>query len=430
MIHEIKIPSPGESVTEVEVANWFVKSGDYVEKDQELAELESDKATLPLIAEESGSIELLVEEGNTVEVGSVACKIDTSAKRKTSKKTSDKEAKRSGESKAQKREESKAEEKIKQTDTPTNKNDGKGVSTARYDQVKTTPLARKLMEENQLSVEDIINGLRKITTNEVHAVRNTHQSDQVQQPQETETKRTTQRERMSSLRRNLSKRLVAVKNETAMLTTFNEVDMTEVIQLRKKYQKAFTEKHRVKLGFMSFFVKAVTEALKAFPKVNAQLEGEEMVSPDFVDVAIAVQTDKGLMVPVLRNTETLSMADMERQIKELATRARTFKLSIEEMTGGTFTITNGGIYGSMMSTPILNPPQSGILGMHNIVERPVAVHGNVEVRPMMFIALSYDHRIVDGRDSVSFLVKIKELIESPQQMLLGGIDPDKALLGL
>ena len=283
------------------------------------------------------------------------------------------------------------------------------------------------MDENSLSIEEIMNGLRKITTREVKqvidnkALLTTVKSEQPAARQEN-------RERMSQLRRNLSKRLVDVKNQTAMLTTFNEVDMSEVIRLRKQYQEAFSQKHGIKLGFMSFFTKASAIALQHYPKVNSQIDGEELVTPAFVDISIAVQTDKGLMVPVLRNVENMGLADIEHSISDLADKARRFRLSIEEMNGGTFTITNGGIFGSMLSTPIINPPQSGILGMHNIVERPVAINGKVEIRPIMYIALSYDHRIIDGRDSVSFLKKIKELIENPVSMLSGGNNPEAVLL--
>jgi 2-oxoglutarate dehydrogenase E2 component (dihydrolipoamide succinyltransferase) len=285
------------------------------------------------------------------------------------------------------------------------------------------------MDENSLNIDDILNGLKKISTKEVKLV------IQNKVPPTKPTfvgisDRPEKREHMSQLRRKLSKRLVAVKNETAMLTTFNELDMGQVIALRTKFQKQFTEKHGLKLGFMSFFVKAATEALTLYPRVNSQIDGEEIVVPGYVDIAIAVQTDKGLMVPVLRDTQSMGIAQIEKNISMLADKARTFKLSIEEMTGGTFTITNGGVFGSMLSTPILNPPQSAILGMHNITERPVAVKGKVEIRPMMYVALSYDHRIIDGKDSVSFLVKMKELLEAPNELLFNSQDPEKILLGL
>lgn len=409
MTIELKIPSPGESITEVEIAAWLVEDGSYVEKDQEVAEIESDKATLPLIAEQAGSIKILVTEGESIKVGSIACTIDTSAERPAGLAP---------------KEEAPVQEEIK-------KEEPKEVSpkkeAAAINNIKATPLAKKMMEEENLSVDDILNGLKKITSKEVQMVSQQKGSFQAS-AKLVEGSRHSEKEKMTSLRKKLSKRLVAVKNETAMLTTFNEVDMSRVIALRKKHQKAFVEKHGVKLGFMSFFTMAATKALMQFPKVNSYIEEESILRNDFVDIAIAVQTDKGLMVPVLRNTETMGLADIESNIIELAQKARSFKLSIEEMTGGTFTITNGGIFGSMLSTPIINPPQSAILGMHNIVERPVAIDGRVEIRPIMYLALSYDHRIIDGRDSVSFLVKVKELIEAPEKMLFGDKDPESLLL--
>lgn len=420
MVIEIKIPTPGESITEVEIATWLVEDGDYVQKDQELAEIESDKATLPLLAEKAGKIKILAETTTPIAVGSVACTIDTAAEAPAGLET---KAKPENKSLDAPKEPSVAETvDTKETSSPKTE----AAKVAPDSKIKSTPLAKKLMEENKLSVDDIVNGLKKITTKEVRQV-----IDHV--PATTSSKeisREVSRERMSSLRRKISERLVAVKNETAMLTTFNEIDMSAIMELRKKHQKAFVDQHGIKLGFMSFFTKAATIALNHFPKINSYIDGEEIVSPDYKDVGIAVQTDKGLMVPVLRNVETLSLADIELQIAELAKRARSFKLAPDEMTGGTFTITNGGVFGSLLSTPILNPPQSGILGMHNIVERPVALNGEVVVRPMMYIALSYDHRIVDGRESVSFLVKLKELLESPHKILFETRDPEKTLLGI
>jgi 2-oxoglutarate dehydrogenase E2 component (dihydrolipoamide succinyltransferase) len=428
MIVDIKIPSPGESITEVEISRWLVGDGEYVEKDHEIAEVESDKATLPLIASQSGKIKILIGENKTIKVGAVACTIDTS------------EIKQSGQKKAEKKEDlPKISSEIskqttesliitKNSEVKTSKED-KQIGSVQNEHIKVTPLARKVMEDNSLVVDDILNGLKKISTKEVNLVINS-KTPVTQTPRKISTDREEKRERMSQLRRKLSKRLVAVKNETAMLTTFNEVDMSQIITLRKKFQKQFTETHGLKLGFMSFFVKASTEALTLFPKINSQIDGEEFITPAFVDIAIAVQTDKGLMVPVLRDTQLMSIAQIEKSISLLADKARTFKLSIEEMTGGTFTITNGGVFGSMLSTPILNPPQSAILGMHNITERPVAVNGKVEIRPIMYVALSYDHRIIDGKDSVSFLVKVKELLEAPHEMLFNGEDQEKILLGL
>ena len=403
MIIEIKVPSPGESISEVEIATWLVQDGEYVEKDQEVAEVESDKATLPLIAEEAGKIKIMAEVGETVPVGMVACTIDTLAKSPGKKK------KPAGEA---------AETPIPQESAPDKTNPN----------VRVSPVAARMMEENDLSVEDIVAGLKRITKKEVQMVMD---QQGVSLPSAViRASRDEKRTRISNLRRKLAERLVAVKNETAMLTTFNEADMSEIIRLRKTYQSTFMEKHGIKLGFMSFFVKAVTGSLAAFPNVNSRIEGEEMVSPEYCDIGIAVQTDKGLMVPVIRNAEALSLASIESQIMELANKARAARISMDDMTGGTFTITNGGVFGSLLSTPVLNPPQSAILGMHNIVERPVAVNGQVHIRPMMYIALSYDHRLIDGRDSVSFLVRIKELIENPLNMLFSTGDPERTLLGL
>lgn len=416
MIIEISIPSPGESITEVELVNWLVEDGSYVNKNQEIAEVESDKATLPLIAEKAGVLKQLVNEGDTIAVGTVACTIDTSAKAPLAKASA---------VKSEKEEKEKTKESEKVSASHTEKSETK--SEAKAD-IKVTPLARKMMEEHHLSADDIVKGLRKITTQDVKTVLKQNDSGIGKAKQTTSKKEN--REKMSQLRKKLSQRLVSVKNETAMLTTFNEVDMSGIISLRKKYQKAFTESHGIKLGFMSFFTKAVTEALQVFPNVNSMIDGDDIIRHEYVDVAIAVTTDKGLMVPVLRNTESMSLAEMEKQIAGLADKARKFRLSIEEMSGGTFTITNGGIFGSMLSTPILNPPQAAILGMHNIVERPVAIDGKVEIRPIMYLALSYDHRLVDGRDSVSFLVKVKELLEAPHKMLFDGRDPEKVLLGI
>ncbi|MFW6370674.1 MAG: 2-oxoglutarate dehydrogenase complex dihydrolipoyllysine-residue succinyltransferase [Bacteroidota bacterium] len=416
------------------MAEWFVNDGDQVDKNQEIGEVESDKATLPLIAEATGAIEIKVEAGSTVKVGDVVATIDPD---KTGNKPEEKEGPEETTEKKKSAEEEKAEVKEKpgQAEKPSEERPSKEASEkaketekeAVHKDVKVTPVARKMMEENHLNVDDIINGLRRIGKDEVSAVlnRGAFVSDQPKEKSRDES-----RERMSSLRRKLSQRMVAVKNETAMLTTFNEVDMAQVINLRKKYQKQFTEKHGVKLGFMSVFIKAATVALQAFPKVNSRIDGEEVVTPEFVDVGIAVQTQKGLMVPIIRNTESLSLPKIETALAELAQKARKNRISIEEMSGGTFSITNGGVFGSLMSTPLLNPPQSAILGMHNIVERPVALDGKVEIRPMMYLALSYDHRIIDGKDSVTFLVKIKELIENPTSMLFGDKNGESLLLDL
>lgn len=408
---EIKIPSPGESITEVEILEWLVKDGDYVEKDQEIAEIESDKATLPLIALESGKIEIIAPAGENAKVGDVACKIDPSAKAPENKPSEQKEA-----PKEEKKPEANVKSKESEVETSSNE----------YNKVKVTPVAKKIMQENNINIDDVINGLKRLGKNDIEKVIN--QSESFSETKE--NSREIDRKKMSSLRKKLSQRLVSVKNETAMLTTFNEVDMTEVMALRSKFQKQFVEKHGTKLGFMSFFTKAVTIALKEFPAVNSQIDGDEIIYPEYADVGIAVQTPKGLMVPVVKNAESMSLAELEIEIKRLADKGRSGKITIDELSGGTFTITNGGVFGSLLSTPILNPPQSGILGMHNIQERPVAVNGKVEIRPMMYIALSYDHRTIDGKDSVGFLVKIKELLESPYKMLSTAKNADEILLDI
>jgi 2-oxoglutarate dehydrogenase E2 component (dihydrolipoamide succinyltransferase) len=411
MIVDIKVPSPGESITEVEIGHWLVEDGAIVVQNQEIAEVESDKATLTIIASESGKIKINAEEGTAVAVGSVVCTIDTSF----AGVKAEAEAKAETKTEVKAKEEAKAEVKVA---------DG-------LENVKVTSVAKEMMKELDLSVEDVISGLKRIGKKEVELVANLPKA--VSAPIVTAQKvatREVDRERMSSLRRKLSERLVSVKNETAMLTTFNEIDMSFVMDLRSKHQQKFTEKHGLKLGFMSFFTKAVAVAMDFHPMVNAQMDGDEIVSPKFVDVGIAVSTPKGLMVPIVRNAESKSIAQIEIEIKELAEKARSKKISVEELTGGTFTITNGGVFGSLLSTPIINPPQSAILGMHNIVDRPVAVNGQVVIRPMMYIALSYDHRVIDGKDSVGFLVKVKELIENPERMLTGGQDSGKLLLGI
>lgn len=441
MIIEIKVPSPGESISEVEIASWLVGDGDYVEKDQEIAEVESDKATLPLIAEESGKIKIIAPTAETIKVGEIVCTIDSSAEAPVGTTgPSDKPQEQKSTAKAPAEPLQKtatasgkaptaATADIKTSDVTPGKAAEKSGSPSEPlpGDVRVSPVAAKMMEENGLSVEDILKGLKRITKKEVNLVLKAGATP-LAPSQPAELSRGEDRQRMSSLRRKLAERLVAVKNETAMLTTFNECDMSEVMGLRKKYQSAFVEKHGVKLGFMSFFVKAVTEALVAFPNVNSRIEGEEMVTPEFCDIGIAVQTDKGLMVPVIRNAESLSLAGIESAILDLAGKARANRISLDDMKGGSFTITNGGVFGSMLSTPILNPPQSAILGMHNIKERPVAVDGQVMIRPMMYLALSYDHRLIDGGGSVSFLVRIKELIENPVNMMFGGSDPERLLL--
>lgn len=415
MILEIRIPSPGESISEVELARWLVENNSWVEKDQEIAEVESEKATLPLIASESGTITIKVPAGTTLKVNEVACTIDTSdSKPKDVVPKKEKQKATSSTSKTvnenQKVEEPKKDIQQKEID----KN------------IKVTPLASLKMEEENLSVDDIINGLKRISTHEVDLVKgHTKTSTNLKSGERTE-----ERVKMSQLRKKLSERLVNVKNQTAMLTTFNEVDMSRVMEIRKTYQQSFQEKYGVKLGLMSFFTKAVIEALKQHHLINSYIDGNEIVTPNYIDIGIAVQTPKGLMVPVLRDAEKLTFAGIEKEIADLADKGRMGRITIDELTGGTFTITNGGIFGSMLSTPILNPPQSGILGMHNIVDRPVAINGKVEIRPIMYVAFSYDHRIIDGKDSVGFLVKVKQMLEKPETMFFEGKNPDKELIGL
>jgi 2-oxoglutarate dehydrogenase E2 component (dihydrolipoamide succinyltransferase) len=382
-----------------------------VEKDQEVAEIESDKATLPLIAPDSGQIKFRVQVGETVKIGAVACTIDTSVAKPAGIEQSAVGNQQSAVSSRQ----SAVSDKLQPA-----------TSNQQPVTIKVSPVAQKMMEEEKLTTEDVIQGLKRIGKKEVEEVlklRNHQPSVKT-----TANHREEERKKMTPLRKKLSERLVAVKNQTAMLTTFNEVDMSAVIEIRKKYQQQFEAKHGIKIGYMSFFAKAVVEALKLHPNVNSMIDGDDIVTPGYYDIAIAVQTDKGLMAPVLRNVETLSMADIEQGIAAVANKARSGRISMDEMTGGTFTITNGGVFGSLLSTPIINPPQSAILGMHNIVERPVAIAGKVEIRPMMYVALSYDHRIIDGKDSVSFLVHVKQFIEDPVKLLFDGQEPEKALL--
>jgi 2-oxoglutarate dehydrogenase E2 component (dihydrolipoamide succinyltransferase) len=412
MIKEFKIPSPGESITEVELASWMVEDGAYVEKNDELAEVESDKATLTLVAEESGTISIKVSSGQTVPVGTMVYTIDTDAKAPEKNKTI-------------KVANSISEEKETGSSSPTL------ISTS-TSEVKITPVALQMMQENNLSVDDIINGLRRITKQDVmNVIQNT--SKEEKQPAQSikgTFSREVERTKLSLLRKRLSERLVSVKNETAMLTTFNEIDMNELMKLREKNQTGFVAKYGFKLGYMGFFAKAVSIAAQQFPMVNSQLNNDEIINPSYVDIGIAVQTGKGLMVPVIRNVESKSISTIEEEIKILAQKARDKKISMDELSGGTISITNGGVFGSLLSIPILNPPQSAILGMHNIVDRPVALDGQVVIRPMMYIALSYDHRIIDGKDSVGFLKMVKELIEKPEKMTFNGADPATVLLGL
>ncbi len=426
---EIKIPSPGESITHVELTRWLVADGSIVRKNSEIAELESEKATLMLIADESGKITFNAPEGEMLEVGAVACVIDTSVapEETTVAEASESEALVDAPS-GEKVEEVVPPEPEKKPATPEKSPTTPSESTS-YDEVKVTPLAAKMMEENGLSVEDVIQGLRRLRGEDVEAAMsagNLHNLVGLRQP----VSRESRSERLSSLRRKLSERLVSVKNDTAMLTTFNEVDMKPIMDLRKRYQNKFVEKHGIKLGMMSFFLKACAVALREYPNVNAMMDGENLVTYDYADISVAVSAPKGLMVPVIRNVESLTLAEIEKAIAEVAEKARNGKLSIPEMTGGTFTVTNGGVFGSMMSTPIINPPQSAILGMHNILERPVAIDGQVVIRPMMYVALSYDHRVIDGKDSVGFLVRVKQLLENPLELLFSGSSGEKALLDI
>jgi len=412
---EMKVPSPGESISEVEIAQWLVADGDYVEKDQAIAEVDSDKATLELPAEESGIITLKAAEGDVVKVGQVVCLIDTSA------------AKPAGTPAPAKVEEPvKVEEKAAPAAVPS----PDPVKPASYAAGTPSVAAAKIMAENNIPAAKVQATGKdgRITKQDVVAAMSAGFS--TDDAKAWGGSREQHREKMSMLRRKIAERLVSVKNETAMLTTFNEVDMKPIMDIRAKYKDAFAKHHEVNLGFMSFFTKAVTEALNLFPAVNAQIDGNEMVFHDYADIGIAVSSPKGLMVPVVRNAEQMSLAEIEREIKRLAIKARDGKITPEDMSGGTFTITNGGVFGSMLSTPIINPPQSAILGMHNVVERPVAINGKVEIRPIMYVALSYDHRIIDGKESVGFLVKVKEMLENPERMLFGAKDPYQVLLGL
>ena len=388
MVLEMKIPSPGESITEVEISQWLVSDGDIVSKDQTIAELDSDKATLDLPAETTGKISLKAEEGDTISVGEVVCVIDTSfASGENLDKTSEKEQTSS----------IVKEEKLKSTS----------------EEVTATPLAKKIAEETGVNLNQISTKGEKITKEDV--LKAVPAMGSVNDDNRGET-----REKLSVLRRKVSERLVSVKNETAMLTTFNEADLSQIFDLRKKYKDIFSTKHGVSLGFMSFFTKAVTRALQMYPDVNSMIDGDHKVSYNYSDISIAVSGPKGLMTPVLRNAQNMSFASIEQEIKRLADLVRDKSITVDDLTGGTFTISNGGVFGSMLSTPIINPPQSGILGMHNIINRPVAIGDNIEIRPMMYLALSYDHRIIDGNQSVGFLIAVTEGVEDPVNVLMDG----------
>ena len=412
MALEMKVPSPGESITEVEIAEWLVEDGDYVEKDQAIAEVDSDKATLELPAEASGIITLKAEEGDAVAVGQVVCLIDTDAPKPggdAGDKKAEKEIEEQRESKDTKADSEKAEpltETPSKSSTPSQKQDT-------YASGSPSPAAKKILEEKGIDAKSVSGSGRDGRITKEDAVQ-----AKVSMGTPGHGKRGESRKKMSMLRRKVAERLVGAKNETAMLTTFNEVDMSPIFSLRKKYKEEFKDKHGVGLGFMSFFTLAVVRALEMYPDVNSMIDGDYQIKHDFMDISIAVSGPKGLMVPVIRNAENLGFRGVEEEVKRLAIRAREGQITVDEMTGGTFTITNGGVFGSMLSTPIINPPQSGILGMHNIVERPVAIDGHVEIRPIMYVALSYDHRIVDGRESVGFLVAVKEALENPEELLM------------
>ncbi len=387
MVLEMKIPSPGESITEVEISQWLVKDGDIVTKDQTIAEIDSDKATLDLPAEASGKITLKAEEGDSMSVGDIVCLIDTT-------ETSNSESEN-------------LEPQLQ------NIIEDKKIEPNKMDEISITPLARNIASDKGIDINEIRSKGDKITKDDVLKVVPAMGSSNHEG-------RIENREKLSMLRRKVSQRLVSVKNETAMLTTFNEADLSKIFDLRKKYKEAFSQKHGVSLGFMSFFTKAVTRALKLYPDVNSMIDGNEKISYNYSDISIAVSGPKGLMTPVLRNAQELSFAAVEQEIKRLADNVRNKSTTVDDLTGGTFTISNGGVFGSMLSTPIINPPQSGILGMHNIIQRPIAVDGKVEIRPMMYLALSYDHRIIDGNQSVGFLIAIKEGVEDPENILMDG----------
>ena len=400
MILEMKVPSPGESITEVEIAQWLVAEGDYIQKDQAIAEVDSDKATLELPAETSGTISLKAEEGDAVAVGSVVCLIDTEGKPLGGESSSSAQVEKNP--------------VVNTQPTP--------IVKSSYATGTASIAAKKIISEKGIDIDSLIGSGRDRRITKDDAVKAVAAMGSAPKG----ANRGEERKKLSMLRRKVAERLVAVKNETAMLTTFNEANMAPIFTLRKEYKEIFSEKHGVGLGFMSFFTKAVVRALKIFPDVNSMIDGDYKTSYDYCDISVAVSGPKGLMVPVVRSAEKLSFMEIEQEIKRLATRARDGQITVDDMTGGTFTISNGGVFGSMLSTPIINPPQSGILGMHNIIERPIAVNGKVEIRPMMYLALSYDHRVIDGKESVGFLVAIKEALENPEEILMDS-DIKKAL---
>jgi len=438
---DIRVPEAGESITQVELARWLAADGDYVEKDQEIAEIDSDKATLTINADAAGVLKIIIDEGTTIEPGKVIGQIDTSVQRETQpsdqqQKTDNQEGGKESSAEAVPAVNANAE-------APKPKPSAEAPKPVSPDTQNTegftlSPQASKLLDEMGLDIDDITQNPqnRRITKRDLliaiataaHSKGDT--ADVVASAATWKGSRDVEKVKMTTLRRKIAERLVAVKNETAMLTTFNEVDMSAIMELRSKYKEKFFEKYGIRPGFMSFFAKAVTLSIPMFPQVNGQIDDGHILLPDYVDVGIAVSTPKGLMVPVIRNAEGKTIFELENEIANLAKKARENKITIEELTGGTFSITNGGVFGSMLSTPIINPPQSAILGMHNIVDRPVAVKGKVEIRPIMYVALSYDHRVIDGKESVGFLVKVKEFLENPTLMLFPGKSPEEALLGL
>ncbi len=435
MTVDIRVPEAGESITQVELAKWLVEDGSYVDKDQEIAEIDSDKATLTINADAAGKIKISVEEGSSVEPGKVIGQIDTEAEKPKE------EPKKSESQKETPKKEAKEPEKDKKEEKDEKKVPAEKKETPAEKEFTFSPSARRTMDEMNLSLPEDFGhpGNKRITKKDIlmaiaaasQEKGKSHQGDTGEPfTGSWGGSRQEERQKMSTLRKKVAERLVAVKNQTAMLTTFNEVDMSAIMSLRKRFQNDFQEKYGIKLGFMAFFAKAVAEAIPFFPQVNGYIEDNHIVIPSYADIGIAVSTPKGLMVPVVRNAEGLSIPVLEKKVNELAEKARENKISIEELSGGTISITNGGVFGSLLSTPILNPPQSAILGMHKIEERPVAINGKVEIRPMMYLALSYDHRVVDGKESVGFLVKVKEFIENPASMLFQGKDPMEKILGL
>lgn len=434
---DIKVPEAGESISQVELAKWLAEDGDYVEKDQEIAEIDSDKATLTINADDSGVLKIMVEEGTTIEPGKIIGQIDNSVKKEKKVPSEEEPAKEEETEKGKEESSEAATEEKKPADTDTGK--PRDAKQAESD-ITISPQARKLLDELNIDLAAVTENPNssRITRKDILAAiaGRAHLGGNQESAEEPAThttwsgSREVEKVKMTTLRKKVAERLVAVKNETAMLTTFNEVDMSAIIALRNKYKDQFLEKHGIKPGFMSFFVKAVTLSIPFFPQVNGQIEDGHILLPDYADIGIAVSTPKGLMVPVIRDAQKLSLAQLEKEINLLAQKARNNKITLEDLTGGTFSITNGGVFGSMLSTPIINPPQSAILGMHNIVERPVAINGKVEIRPIMYVALSYDHRIIDGKESVGFLVKVKELLENPAAMLFPGKSAEELLLDI